>query len=251
MNAISNLNLYNEQMKKSMADKLFFLNLISTDTVDTIVDYGCADGVLLSMVDNSWAKIGIDMNIDMLTRAEQLIPTGKFILANNLPKIDGTNKLLNLSSVLHEIYSYGTKDDVLTFWKNLFNSNYEYIVIRDLITDVKEEAKATKEDVTKVRESAWRYLLKDFESRWGSIESQKNLLHFLLKYKYTENWNREVNENYFNLSVEELLNIIPNGYKVIYKNTYCLPFVHDRILKDMQIDVKDTTHIQLILKRGE
>ena len=251
MNAISNLNLYNEQMKKSMADKLFFLNLIPVDTVDTIVDYGCADGVLLSMVNNSWAKIGIDMNIDMLTRAEQLIPTGKFILANNLPKIDGTNKILNLSSVLHEIYSYGSKDDVLTFWKNLFNSNYEYIVIRDLITDVDDNAKATKEDVNKVRASAWNYLLKDFENKWGSIENQRNLLHFLLKYKYTENWSREVNENYFNLSVNELLGIIPKGYRVMYKATYCLPFVHDRILKDMQIDVKDTTHIQLILKRGD
>ena len=249
MEKIANLNKYNEGMKKSMQDKLFFLNYINDSNINTIVDYGCADGTLLSMIDK-WNKIGIDMNIDMLTRAENLIPDGKFILANNLPLMEGKGKILNLSSVLHEIYSYGTKDDVFTFWKNLFNSNFDYIIIRDLITDVEPTAKANNEDINKIRNNEkYSYLVPDFERIWGKIDYQKNLLHFLLKYRYVENWDREVKENYFNLSVNELLNIIPNGYSVYYKNTYCLPFVHNRINNDFGINVENTTHIQLILKK--
>lgn len=247
MEKIANLDIYNDGMRKSMADKLFFTDLIKDDTIDTIVDYGCADGTLLSMVDN-WKKIGVDMNLDMILRAQELCPTAKFILANNLPIMDGTHKILNLSSVLHEIYSYGTKDEVFTFWKNMFTSNYDYIVIRDLITDVESTELASDYEVKIIREMFPNYVA-SFESIWGSIDYQKNLLHFLLKCRYTENWNREVKENYFNLSVKELLKLIPNGYEVFYQNTYCLPFVHDSILALTEIDIQNTTHIQLILKR--
>lgn len=250
VNEIANLNIYNEGMRKSIEDKLFFLPLVDDDKVKAIVDYGCADGTLLSLIPSKWEKIGIDMNIDMLTRAEELCQGGKFILANNLPLMDGEGKILNLSSVLHEIYSYGTKDDVLVFWKNLFNSNYDYIVIRDLITDVPNDKEAELFDILKIRNHPiYSKLVASFESKWGSISYQKNLLHFLLKYRYVENWDREVNENYFNLSVNELLNIIPRQYEVFYKKTYCLPFVQKRIKKDFGIWVEDTTHIQLILKK--
>ncbi|MGA1049083.1 MAG: hypothetical protein ACO3UU_13830, partial [Minisyncoccia bacterium] len=36
-----------------------------------------------------------------------------------------------------------------------------------------------------------------FEKVWGSIfKDYRNFIHFLLKYRYTDNWEREVNENY-------------------------------------------------------
>ena len=251
MEQIANLNIYNDGMRKSMEDKLFFLDKINDDTIDTIVDYGCADGTLLSMTSDKWHKVGIDMNIDMLTEAEELCKGGEFILASNLPRMDGRRSILNLSSVLHEIYSYGSKDDVLVFWKNLWNSNFDYIVIRDLITDVDEDTRANEKDVEKVKNpiNIYSHGITSFEKIWGSVWKQKNLLHYLLKYRYIENWDREVKENYFNLSVDELLGIIPNTYEVFYKRTYCLPYVHDRIKRDFGIDVKDTTHIQLILKK--
>lgn len=252
MENISNLTLYNDGMQKSMQDKLFFLRHIKPDEIDTIIDYGCADGTLLSLINNGWKKIGIDMNHEMLQIAQKKVDNGEFICENNLPVIRTARPcMLNLSSVLHEIYSYGTQQDVETFWCALSQSNYKYIVIRDLITDVNDDILANKQDIEKIKNSKWNELIAEFEQNHGSIKYQKNLLHFLLKYKYTENWNREVKENYFNLSVDELLEKIPNNYEVSFVKTYCLPFVKHSIERDFQINVHDTTHIQLILKRKE
>ncbi len=252
MENIKNLTIYNNGMQKSMQDKLFFLSHIEPDEIDIIIDYGCADGTLLSLIDNGWNKIGIDMSHEMLQIAQKKVDNGEFICENNLPVIRTARPcLLNLSSVIHEIYSYGTQQDIETFWSALSQSNYKYIVIRDLITDVNDDVLANDQDIEKIKNSKWNKLITEFEQNHGSIKYQKNLLHFLLKYKYTENWNREVKENYFNLSVDELLEKIPNNYEISFIKTYCLPFVKRSIKKDFQINVNDTTHIQLILKRKE
>ena len=48
MTPIANMNVYNDGMRKSMLDKIWFLDKID-GSIDTIYDYGCADGSLLKI----------------------------------------------------------------------------------------------------------------------------------------------------------------------------------------------------------
>lgn len=59
--AIKNTENYALRMEGSMAEKLFFLNQIPTGAVDTIVDFGCADGCLFQAMRQlgiDWKQIG-------------------------------------------------------------------------------------------------------------------------------------------------------------------------------------------------
>ena len=77
----------------------------------------------------------------------------------------------------------------------------------------------------------------------------RNFLHFLMKYKYVENWDREVKENYFPITLEELLKKIPYDYEIVYINTYCLPYTRSVVEKDFGISIKDNTHVKLLLRK--
>ena len=93
--------------------------------------------------------------------------------------------------------------------------------------------------------------LKSYESVWGKISTQRDLVHYLLKYKYTENWEREVRENYVPITLEQLLEIIPEGYEVTYLNHFTLPYTAWQIKSDFGIELTTPTHIKLILRRKD
>ena len=92
-------------------------------------------------------------------------------------------------------------------------------------------------------------MLIKFEQTWGSIEQNKNLVHYLMKYRYKENRDREIRENYFPLYREELLRKIPKEYKITFHDHYVLPYVKNQVKKDFGIDLMDNTHMKLILER--
>ena len=55
MERISDYNIYTEGMRKSMADKTWFLDKING--ISNIIDYGCADGALLQYINESfWSR---------------------------------------------------------------------------------------------------------------------------------------------------------------------------------------------------
>lgn len=74
-------------------------------------------------------------------------------------------------------------------------------------------------------------------------------LHFLLKYTYTSNWEREVNENYFPVSIETVLKKIPKNYAITHKDLYVLPYKSSTIKNDFGILLKHSTHAKLIIER--
>lgn len=45
MEQINNIDVYTSGMQKSLANKLFFVDKV--DDIDTVIDFGCADGSLL------------------------------------------------------------------------------------------------------------------------------------------------------------------------------------------------------------
>ena len=91
--------------------------------------------------------------------------------------------------------------------------------------------------------------LKDYEDIWGSIKDKKNFVHNLQKYKYIENWSREVRENYFPITLEKLLALIPSNYRITYSDHYTLPYTAHQIKRDFGIKLDEKTHFKFILKK--
>jgi hypothetical protein len=242
------------------------------DRIDAFTDFGCADGTLLEAVANVLPKVplyGIDMNSDMLVLAEEKVPTAK-LTQSKLP----TNGwgALNLSSVLHEVNSYCNENEQKDFWAIVNDACFEtiyhwdYIIIRDMVYNDIETSHSRANDVIAVKNptrktpSIDKYMytaphtfldrLEEFESIWGDINIKKNLVHFLLKYRYVQNWNREVRENYLGYSTDDIINHIDSDkYELIYRKDYVLPFLQKRVYDDFGIFLDTPTHTNLIFKR--
>ena len=136
MQKINNLDVYTTGMQKSLNDKLFFVDKV--DGIDRIVDFGCADGAFLRemyKINSDINYVGYDNNVNMLIAAQSKTDFDKYktiIYTAQLGSLDDNKySLLNLSSVIHEVYSYSQPDEINTFWNNVLYQNYKYIAIRD------------------------------------------------------------------------------------------------------------------------
>ena len=68
----------------------------------------------------------------------------------------------------------------------------------------------------------------------------KNLFHFLIKYRYQENWAREVQENYLPVSKEKLASILTSmGYSFTHKESSKLEFYGKCWKKDFKLSLPD------------
>jgi SAM-dependent methyltransferase len=256
---ISNYDKYISEMEKGMSDKLFFINDVD---FDVIVDFGCANGTFLSkiqMLKPNVKIIGYDLDGEMLKKASDKLGD-KALLTNKWSDVilevsKYRSPLLNLSSVVHEVYSYSHPNVVRKFWDNqVFGGDFKWITIRDMIPSVqmhRNEIEKFKEDVEKIRKKADNRYLSSFEDRWENIgNSYRTFVHFLLKYKYTDNWNREVNENYLPITLETLKKKIPSSYKITKEETFILPFLQEQVFKDFGVKITHSTHVKLIIRNS-
>ncbi len=248
---ITDYTTYNHRMELSMLDKLFFLDKIQAKL---IVDFGCANGALLKAIQQFNSKIHLigydnDPNIVGDITSGRPITCNWELIRDAVAGMEYTT--LVLSSVLHEVCHYGSKVDIDTFWSQVFNTGFEYIVIRDMVPGRSIDRPSHINDVKRLYN---KYLgskaLNEFEAIWGSIENNKQLIHFLLKYRYLEpNWPREVRENYMPITREALLAKIPENYDVIFHEHYVLPYISQTVKDDVGIEIKDPTHLKLILRK--
>lgn len=253
---IKNIQSYIGGMNLGLQDKLFFVDMLD---FDAIVDFGCADGSFLKLVSEINPKIKLfayDIDPNMILKAKSKLGKGSIVTDNwdeIIKSLVYFNKpLLNLSSVIHEVYSYSKTSDVKNFWDNqVFGGDFKYITIRDMIpsTEIsKSEISQFKDDVRKVKQKFDKNYINSFEEKWGSINSNyRTLIHFLLKYRFTDNWEREVSENYLPISIETLRKKIPNGYKIVYEDNFLLPFLKNEVKKDFNIDLIHPTHTKMII----
>jgi hypothetical protein len=222
--------------------------------VKNIVDFGCADGTLIREMNKVMPNvryIGYDNNPEMISIAQtKSAGISNISFTDTFPSnVYGKSSLLNLSSVIHEIYSYCNEDEIYEFWNNVFLSEFKYISIRDLCVSKNVNRRTDMADYLKLIEKADNKQIKEFQLIWGLLMDNRNFLHFLMKYKYVENWDREVKENYFPITLEELLKKIPYDYEIVYINTYCLPYTRSVVEKDFGISIKDNTHVKLLLRK--
>jgi hypothetical protein len=91
-----------------------------------------------------------------------------------------------------------------------------------------------------------------FEEAQGVIEYGGQLVHLLLKWDYDENWEREVHENYFGITKEDMFKKINSkglkGYKVDYWDNFTLPFLKKKWKKDFDYDCPYKTHVKVLFK---
>lgn len=251
-----NIAKYNLGMRQSLLDKIYFADKINGASV--IVDYGCADGQLIHFLGSifpEWKFYGYDISPEMVALAKQNNPNvsfefewGKISAAVDNHRAKEERCVLVLSSIIHEVYSYGTAEEIEKFWKMVFSGLWDYIVIRDMIPSNSVDRPSDINDVAKVLRKADKRLY-EFQSEYGTIESNKTLIHYLLKYRYTDNWAREVKENYLPLYREKLLSSLPSEYEISYHEHYILPYIKQQVKDDFGIELKDNTHLKLILTK--
>jgi ribosomal protein L11 methylase PrmA len=252
MDHLQDINHYNTEMKKSLLDKAFFLDKIEGHT---FVDFGCADGMLIKFMKELFPNntyVGYDNNeIEIELAKENLnnvFLTSKWDeVIEYINKFQG-KKTIILNSIIHEIYSYCNKDEIEEFWNRVFS--FDNVVIRDMFLSKTALRKSDDISAINVRHKANQKHLNDFENVWGSIDYNPNLIHFLTKYRYEANWNREVNENYFPVMFESMISTIPKNFHITYIDHYILPFIRKTIYDDFHVNITDNTHLKLILTKN-
>ena len=260
MEQIQNFDAYIKLMRNGNYDKLFFVDKLFGEW-ETFLDFGCADGsqtLAIAEVFTDKQIIGYDPDEKMIQLAKENL------LKSNLKNVSFTSNLeatlkkkidiLFLSSIIHEVYSYQSAESIDKFWNMVFENEFKYIVIRDMVYDEQLERRS---DVNKVRKVMYyckskniSNKLKEFERAHGSIDNYKNLIHFLLKYLYTDtqNWPREVHENYFKLSIQKFYELIPQNYRIQYEESCTLPFLKHKWEEDFGFFVNEKIHSKFILK---
>lgn len=254
------LEEYNAAMQQGLMDKLYFLDYCNE--VHNIVDFGAADGSLIELLYNRFGNtkryFAVDNSpemLDILRYRFQSNPCVRIVGdMNDLPSIFGSDRTaVILSSVLHEIYSYGT--DLRQFEKIIFGGNFaecpEYIFIRDMSLSRTANRPIDINDLLRLRTKANPSTLQEYTDFWGEIHSDRDMLHYLLKYRYEDNFDRENRENYFSLPYERLLEVVGNNYYFVHHEHYVLPYLRNVIYRDFGITVRDNTHVKLILRRKQ
>ena len=255
MTPIANYKVYDDHMAKSLIDKMFFVDKVEPDIV---VDFGCADGAMLKGLKEYYPKtkfIGYDNDKKQLVKARENVNVSDYLFTDDWNTVVERVKngfvapAIVLSSIVHEIYTYSRPEEIDEFWDKVFGI-FRYVIIRDMIPSKTIDRASDLNDVMKVyRKYNNSYELNDFTHVWGTIEQNKNLTHFLLKYRYKENWKREVKENYLPLYREDLLALVPKGYEIVYHEHYVLPFIRNNIQEEFGIELKDNTHLKMILQK--
>lgn len=261
---VTNMDTYLSGMTKGVQDKLFFMNLIQPDL---IVDFGAADGFVLNEIKKRRpfvSVLGYDISPDMITQAHERHPN--IPMTSHWSEVEAAIKkhrkpCLLLSSVIHEVYSYSNEEGVARFWREILSAGFEFIVVRDTIPKRDIELIASRrfrKDVIQVKQVVRMHgdddLLHDYEDRWGPIDqSYKNLVRFILMYRYKENWSRERLEDYLPVSYEELLDqFLVNhnqDYRVIYDKSFKFKPIQRAFDVDFGVSLRTDLHLKLILRK--
>ncbi|HEX9007754.1 MAG TPA: class I SAM-dependent methyltransferase [Patescibacteria group bacterium] len=246
MQDIANSALYLERMSKPLQEKLKIAKFIPKST-KSVLDIGCADGtVTLALADlfPDISFVGIDFNKEFIDIAKTKIGDRKNVsfeygfLRERLAKPERFDAAI-FCSVLHEFFSYG--EGISTVVKALADAHEilktkGVLIIRDMITDdYMRSADLWLEDMMEKisKNNSLLPLMGDFENWFGKMNSIKQINHFLLKYMYQDNWQREGRENYVPVSFEQyeqIFNLL--GMKIQYKESYTIPFLRELWRKD-------------------
>jgi SAM-dependent methyltransferase len=237
---------YLSRMSNSLGDKLRIGEFLAASG-ESVLDVGCADGAVTkalaaSMPGNRFKGIDIDASFIAAAKTNSA-PNAVFrcCFLRDLLLTEERFSAVTFMSVLHEFYSYGSGITsvvkALADARELLTSGGR-IIIRDMA--LPKPRIGLSSVVRKVKErSEYAPQLKDFEVHFDELSSD-NVNHFLLKYFYTNNWDRECPEHYTPVSFEEyyeIFNVL--RMKVQHSESYLLPFLKDKWAHDFQLSAEE------------
>ena len=240
-----NYNVYLNGMEKGKVEKLFFAKYLKLGDYNVIIDFGCGSGDIIKFCkENSGLSecYGVDKDPFMRNVASDNCKGLDINFVESLDKISVDNPnaevLIIFSSVLHEVGNY---------WNTIrkFINNYIgriTVVVRDMWFWDKNDGEIKKSDLAKIIKNSNPQRLSEFVEKYG-LTTQKQMYHYLLKYSYVDNWELELEEDYFSFDWTNL----NHGIK-FYDGTYLLEYKKERVKQDFNIDLEFSTHRQLIVK---
>lgn len=266
---IANSDIYLSNMAKSFPDKAWFVGYVDPE-VDVIVDFGGGSGEFCEYVKAKLERNGRNVRFVVVDNNEAFAAAARlrgFSTYSSLGEmlssgeVDLGSALLVMSSVIHEVYSYAESPaDIGGFWNDIGRCGFRQIAIRDMSLNYKNFTNVPAEDICWIYEHVFKdfsleikgakiaELLADFEAEWGPLcdpaskkVNVKNLVHFLIKYRYVENWDRELHENYLPVTQDKLESILSGmGYAFVKKDSTKLPFYAKTWAKDFKLRRPDS-----------
>jgi len=241
MDDIVNPQRYLERMSKPLQEKLRVANFFP-DGVKSVLDVGCADGVVTIALAEMFPEIkfvGIDLNREFIDIAKEKSSELKNITFENVylrERLANPERfdVVLFCSVLHEFYSYG--EGISTVVKALADAHEILkpngsLIIRDMVLfDYMKDSDLWTERIEKKIKSKGELtnLVADFENTFEPLTKTKPINHFLLKYMYGDNWQREGKENYVPVTFEQYDRIIKLlGMKDQYRESYTIPYLNE------------------------
>lgn len=239
---INDQKIYLDRLAKPLAEKLRITRFLPA-TAKKVLDVGCADGtVTLALADlfPQTQFLGLDLNTNFIGEAKKRIGERKNIqfesgyLRERLNRPEKFDAVI-FCSVLHEFYSYG--EGISTVVKALSDAREILvsgggILIRDmLLYEYMSHSNLLLGEMTEkiYAKAEWQKQVQDFEGYFGKINTLALLNHFLLKYWYVENWDREGKENYTPVSFEkydQILSLL--DLKILFRHSYLIPYLKDK-----------------------
>lgn len=257
---MNNEQCYLDRMRVGMYDKCWFLANIDTD-VDTIIDFGCADGSLFrfleTMYPDRFIYVGIENEQHFLDKCPHIPGRTSYFrsiyeVKNN---IDWTKAILVMNSVCHEIYSYVDKTEVQCIIAYAGSKNIRHIAIRDMFFRTKYGIDANKWlEMDNAFAEKYPKQYADNKNVCGRGEGWRDWRELSLKYTYTENWDREVKEQYLHpmllIDVEAGISCSNERYDMATQY-FCIPQQIKRIERDLGVEWPKgtTTHVKIWISR--
>lgn len=199
-NSILNKDVYLKCMQVGIYDKCWWVDKLYPE-VDTVIDFGCADGSLWEAIKMLCPQItkyyGVENNKEFFSILDnKLIP--HYSSLESLSKdIDWSRTIMVMNSVVHEICYYRSYVKFMVFLKAIRDKGVRHIAIRDMCYNIEEYTYLDDDFYDKIMDSKYSHMFKQYlnncDDLAGCLASQ---VEFFLKYTYQENWNRECEEQY-------------------------------------------------------
>jgi 2-polyprenyl-3-methyl-5-hydroxy-6-metoxy-1,4-benzoquinol methylase len=241
---ISDKDIYLSRMSKPLQEKLRVAKYIPT-WANRVLDVGCADGTVTCALAKLFPEIqflGVDLDEEFIKKAsDQAIKENlsnvsfeKIYLRELLARPEKFDAVIFIS-VLHEFYTYGEGISsvlkALADAHELLNSKGE-IVIRDMILSEYTKHTIFQSDVISKKIMSVDSLLPlvhDFEKYFKPLNHLYEINHFLLKYMYPENWERESKEHYVPVTFDQYEMIFDLlGMELQLKDSYLISFLREK-----------------------
>jgi ubiquinone/menaquinone biosynthesis C-methylase UbiE len=246
---MKNFESYKLNLKKSLKEKLFFLDKIDLTEYDLIVDFGCGTGDVLIELANS-ARLNINCKLVGYDTNPEMIKYAKSNLVNSVEEIKYIQDYLSLkeqikhakkgliifSSVLHEV----EKQEQINIINNIM-LNFHTVVIRDMIAPTNNPRVPRKVRKNVYKQSP-KWQIKAFEDKWGKIKHRKELYRFLLMNEFVDNFETEVQEDYFSVLWDEINKVLVDYGYTRNLTDYTLSYRRAQVLKRFNFFMHDYTH---------